>query len=178
MYYVCLTACWPLTAFKTGYPISKYPNSIIQYIFMNYYGVMWCGMTDDWEQRLCWEWYFHNWEVPIEVGYSRSCHPIQRKDFQRDFKLRTRLTRRWIDSPPINKSSQSLKMSLMAPPPVSNGTGLFIGAAAVVIIWFYAFSRGGYVTKDNFQWVREQIVLLLQLLLIISLSSSSGLYLW
>ena len=155
----------PRYCFKTWYPISKYPNSILQYIiiFMSYYDYWYYVMWQyDREQRLCRQWEVHNWEVPIEVGYSRSCHPIQRKDFQKNFKLRTRLTRRWIDSPPINKSSQSLKMSLMAPPPVSNGTGLFIGAAAVVIIWFYAFSRGGYVTKDNFQWVREQIVLLLQ----------------
>jgi hypothetical protein len=68
------------------------------------------------------------------------------------FKIENNLKRNRIESPPANSSGQQLKMSsLMAPPPVSNGTGLFIGAAAVVIIWFYAFSRGGYVSKDSFQ---------------------------
>ena len=38
-----------------------------------------------------------------------------------------------------------------APLPVTQGTGLYIGASFVVIIWFYAFYRGGYVSKDSFQ---------------------------
>jgi hypothetical protein len=37
-----------------------------------------------------------------------------------------------------------------APQPVSNGTALFIGAISVVIIWFGAFSKAGYISKDSF----------------------------
>jgi len=42
---------------------------------------------------------------------------------------------------------------MQAPVPVSQGTALYIGAAFVIIIWFYAFHRGGYVSKDSFQYV-------------------------
>ena len=73
-------------------------------------------------------------------------------DIHNNFYWRIKLKRNRIEILPANVSGKQLKMSsLMAPPPVSNGTGLFIGAAAVVIIWFYAFSRGGYVSKDSFQ---------------------------
>ena len=56
----------------------------------------------------------------------------------------------YLQHQPVLSRRDSMSM-MMAPSPVSNGTGLFIGAAAVVIIWFYSFSRGGYVSKDNFQ---------------------------
>lgn len=42
-------------------------------------------------------------------------------------------------------------MGNAAPAPVGNGTALYVGAAVVVIIWFWAFSRGGYISKDSFQ---------------------------
>lgn len=37
------------------------------------------------------------------------------------------------------------------PAPVSAGTGLFIGACAVAIIWAWAAQKGGYIKKDDFQ---------------------------
>ena len=40
---------------------------------------------------------------------------------------------------------------MLAPAPVSNATGLYIGAVLLVIIWAWAFSRGGIITKDGFQ---------------------------
>jgi len=45
-------------------------------------------------------------------------------------------------------------MGAGAPVAVGNGTLLYIGAAVVVIIWFWAFSRGGYISKDAFQYVQ------------------------
>jgi hypothetical protein len=47
-----------------------------------------------------------------------------------------------------------------APKPVSEGTGLFIGACAVVIIWFWAAQRGGYIPKDAFQIIAVITVVL------------------
>lgn len=38
-----------------------------------------------------------------------------------------------------------------APQPVNTGTGLFIAAAAVVIIWAWALSKGGYLSRDSLQ---------------------------
>ena len=35
--------------------------------------------------------------------------------------------------------------------PVIEGTGFFIGATLLVIIWAFAFWKGGYVTKDGFE---------------------------
>lgn len=40
---------------------------------------------------------------------------------------------------------------MFAPKPISDGTGLYIGSVLLVIIWAWALSRGGYVTKDGFQ---------------------------
>jgi hypothetical protein len=39
----------------------------------------------------------------------------------------------------------------MSPAPVNIGTGLYILAAVAVIIWAWAFQRGGYISKDDFQ---------------------------
>lgn len=34
--------------------------------------------------------------------------------------------------------------------PISDGTGIFIAAVAMVIIWSWALARGHYVPKDCF----------------------------
>ena len=59
-------------------------------------------------------------------------------------------------------------MGAGAPVAVGNGTLLYIGAAVVVIIWFWAFSRGGYISKDAFQYVQMHICLRGECLLNIS----------
>ncbi len=38
-----------------------------------------------------------------------------------------------------------------APVEVSNGTGLYIAAVVMVIIWAWAFQRSGRLSKDDFQ---------------------------
>ena len=40
---------------------------------------------------------------------------------------------------------------LDAPAPVNTGTALFIAAGAVIIIWAWAFSKGGYISRDALQ---------------------------
>jgi hypothetical protein len=40
---------------------------------------------------------------------------------------------------------------MLAPTPVSEATGLYIGATLLVIIWAWALSRGGQITNDSFQ---------------------------
>jgi hypothetical protein len=39
----------------------------------------------------------------------------------------------------------------MTASPVGSGTGLFIGAVCLAIIWYWALSNGNYISKDNFK---------------------------
>ena len=40
-----------------------------------------------------------------------------------------------------------------APAPVNTGTALFIAAAAMAIIWAWAASKGGYISRDALKYV-------------------------
>lgn len=44
---------------------------------------------------------------------------------------------------------------MQSPNAVSNGTGIFIGTFAVIILWAWALSRGerSIISKDSFQYV-------------------------
>jgi hypothetical protein len=40
---------------------------------------------------------------------------------------------------------------MATPKPVGEGTGVFIAFTVLCIVWFWAASRGGYISKDSFQ---------------------------
>ena len=43
--------------------------------------------------------------------------------------------------------------SVQAPAPVNTGTALFIAAGAMAIIWAWAASKGGYISRDSLKYV-------------------------
>ena len=47
--------------------------------------------------------------------------------------------------------------SMQAPPPVSQGTALFIAAGVMAIIWAWAASKGGYISRDSLKYVDRAI---------------------
>lgn len=51
--------------------------------------------------------------------------------------------------------------SMQAPAPVSTGTALFIAAAVCGIVWAWAASKGGYISRDALKIIIVVIITLI-----------------